>query len=54
MKVTNFFKKVVVDVTSNRVAFEVKINVHVLAKTARVVISLSFSIAKSFQNAVRL
>lgn len=40
--------------SSDRIPFEVEVNVHVLAKTTRVIVPVGFSVAKSLQNAVRL
>lgn len=54
MVITNLLKKVVVNVSTQRIAFKVKVNVHVFAKTTRIVISNCLGIAKSFQNAVWL
>lgn len=48
------FQQVVVDVAANGVAFEVEVDVHVLAESRRVVVAIRFSVAKRLQNGVRL
>lgn len=51
---SGLFQQVVSDVASNRIALEIKVNVHVLAKSGRVIVSVSFGIAEGFQNGIRL
>ena len=41
-------------VEGTKITFEVKINIHVLAKPGGIVIAICFSIAKSFQDVIRL
>ena len=40
--------------TAQRVAFEIKINVHIFAKTTRIIVSIGLCVSKRFQNAIRL
>jgi len=49
-----FLQKIVVDVSTNRIAFEIKVNVHVLAEPWGIVVPIRFGIAERFQNCVRL
>ena len=49
-----FLQQVVVDVTPDRVAFEVEMDVHVFAEAGRVVVSVCLRIAKRFQNCIGL
>ena len=51
---TRFFKQVIVYVTTNRIAFKVKVNVHVFAETRRIVVPVRLGVAKCFQNRIRL
>jgi hypothetical protein len=51
---TRFLQQIVVDVSANGIAFEIKVNVHVLAEPGRIVVAIRFGIAKRFQNCVRL
>ena len=41
------FEQVVVDMTTHRVTFEIKVNVHVFSKSTRVVIAIGLCISKS-------
>jgi len=52
ISIANLFKKIVADVSTKGVAFEIKVNVHIFAESTRIIISNSFRIAESFQNAV--
>jgi hypothetical protein len=49
---TYFFKQIVVDVTADRVSFEIEVDVHVFAKTTRVVIAVGLGVAERLKNAV--
>ena len=40
------FQQVVIYVSTDRVSFEIKINIHVFAKSTGVIISICFSISK--------
>ena len=51
---TNLFQEIVEDVTSNRVSLKVKVNVHILAKSAGVVIPVGACIPKALQDSIRL
>jgi len=50
----NLFQEVIVDMSSDWIAFEVKVDVHVLPESTRIVISICLGVSKGFQNAVRL
>ena len=43
---SGFFQEVVVDVTPNRVTFEVKVDVHVLSKSRGIVVSVCLGVSK--------
>lgn len=49
-----FLQQVIADVPSDRIAFEVKIDVHVFSEPRRIVIAVCFGIAESFQDGVWL
>ena len=51
---TRFLQKVIVYVSTNRIAFKIKVNIHVLAESWRIVVAIRFGIAERFQNCVRL
>ena len=51
---TRLFQQVIVDVSTDGIPLEVKVNIHVLAEPGRVVVSIGFGIAKRFQNSIRL
>ena len=51
---SDFFEQVVVDVATDRIALEIEIDVHVFAKTTRIVVSIRLGISKCLKNAVRL
>ena len=53
-RVIYLLQEIVVNVSPNRVSFEVKVDVHVLPESTRVVISVGFGIAESFKDVVRL
>ena len=48
------YQQIIVDVTTHGITFEVKINVHVFAKSGWIVITIGLSIPKSFQNVIWL
>ena len=54
MNYSGFLQKVIVDVASHGVPFKVKVDIHVLAKSRRVVVAVGFSVAKGFQNVIGL
>ena len=54
MRLRYLFKQVVVDVSADRVALEVEVDVHVLAEATRVVVAVRLRVTKRFQDAVRL
>ena len=45
-------QEVVVDVTTDRVAFEVEVDVHVLSEAGRVVVPVGLSIAECLENII--
>jgi hypothetical protein len=47
-----FFKQVVVDVTTDWITLEIEVDIHVFAKTTRVVISVGLRVAERFKNTV--
>jgi len=49
---STLFQQVIADVASDRITLKVKMNVHVLAKSGRVVVSVGFGVAKRLQNGV--
>lgn len=46
------FQQVIIDMSTYGVSFKIKIDIHIFSKAAGVVITVSFRIAKSFQNTV--
>ena len=54
MRLRYLFKQVVVDVSADRVALEVEVDVHVLAEATRVVVAVRFRVPERLQDAVRL
>ena len=52
MRLRYLFKQVVVDVSADRVALEVEVDVHVLAEATRVVVAVRLRVAERFQDAV--
>jgi len=52
MYLTYFFQQVIVDMTTNGVALEVEIDVHVFTKSRGIIVSVCFRISKWFQNDV--
>ena len=52
MNNSRLLQKVIVNMASSRIAFEVEINVHVFAETTRVVVAFCFGISKRFHNLV--
>ena len=51
---TRFFKQVIVDMSADRVALKVKVNVHVFAESRRIIIAVRLGVAERFQNRIRL
>lgn len=51
---TRLFQQVIRDYSANRIRFIVKLNVHVLAETRRVVVSIGLGVAECLQNGVAL
>lgn len=49
-----FFQKIIRNVTTDWITFEVEIDVHIFSETRRIVVSVSLCIAKSFQYRIRL
>ena len=47
-------QEIVVDVTTNGVALEVEVDVHVLSKPGGVVVPIGLGVAESFQNVIGL
>ncbi len=45
-------KKVVGDVTTNGIALEIEVDVHVLAKPRRVIVAVGFGVAERLQDCV--
>ena len=50
----HFFKQIIADVATDWIATKIEINIHVFAKSARVVISVRFGVSEAFQNAICL
>ena len=42
------FQQIIVDMSTNRISFEIKVDVHIFPKPTRVVISVCFGITKGF------
>jgi hypothetical protein len=51
---TTLLQQIIVDVSADRIAFKIEMDVHVFAKSRTVVIAIGFCIAKSFQDRIRL
>jgi hypothetical protein len=51
---TRLFKKVIQDVTTRRIALVIKLYIHVLPKSARIIITIGFRVSKSFKYWIRL
>ena len=49
---TRLLKKIIVDMTSNRVTFEIKVDVHVFSKSGGIVIAICLGVPESLQNIV--
>ena len=47
-------QQIIVDVSTDRIAFKIEMDVHVLAKSRTVVIAIGFGIAESFKDRIRL
>ena len=51
---TTLLQQIIVDVSADRIAFKIEMDVHVLAKSRTVVIAIGFGIAESFKDRIRL
>jgi hypothetical protein len=49
---SGLLKKIIADMSPYRITLEIKVYVHVLAESRRVIIAVRFCIAKRFQNCI--
>lgn len=49
-----FLQKILVNVSADRVALEIEMDVHVLSKPGRIVVPVGFGVAESLQDGIRL
>lgn len=51
---SRFFQKIIIHVTSDWIAFEIEIDIHILSESRRIVVSIRLCITKRFQYRIRL
>lgn len=51
---SRFLQEIIIHVATDRIAFEIEIDVHILSESGGIIVSIRLGITERFQNRVRL